>query len=35
MTDIALAIINMREQMMIYARARLIGKRIAAAVRYM
>ena len=35
MMDIALVITNMREQMMIYARARLIGKRITVAAHYM
>lgn len=35
MTDIALVIINMRGQTMIYAHARLIGKRIAVAAHYM
>ena len=35
MTDTALAITNMQEQMTIYALVRLIGKKIAVAVRYM
>ena len=34
MTDTALAITNMQEQMMIYALARLIERKIAVAVRY-
>ena len=35
MTDTALAITNMQEQMMIYALVSLIEKKIAVAVRYM